>query len=100
MAGSVERVLKDLHEVIVEIEGLVKETTAAAGDGASGATQGLQAILTRTRARLADLEKTVKHDVQRSARAADRYVHDNAWKSLATAAAAALLMGVLLGRRR
>jgi len=99
MASSVERVLKDLQGVVVEIEGLAKETAAAAGDGASGATQGLQAILIRARGRLADLEKTVKHDLKRSARAADRYVHDNAWKSLATAAAAALLMGVLLGRR-
>ena len=99
MTSSVERVFEDLQQVMAELEGLVKETVTVAGDGASGATQGLQAILTRTRNRYSDLEKAVKHDVRRGARAADRYVHDNAWMSLATATAAGFLLGVLLGRR-
>jgi ElaB/YqjD/DUF883 family membrane-anchored ribosome-binding protein len=99
MVGGVEQLLEDLQHVMTEIEGLVKETAATAGDGAGDAVQGLEAILTRSRRRLRKLEKEVRHDVGQRVHSADRYVRENTWRSLAMAAGAAFVVGVLLGRR-
>lgn len=99
MVSSGERILEDLQQVIAEIEDLVKETAAAAGDGVNDATKGMQKRLARMRRQYGDLEKTVRHDVRRGVRVADRYVHDNAWSSIAAVGLAAFTLGFLLGRR-
>jgi ElaB/YqjD/DUF883 family membrane-anchored ribosome-binding protein len=99
MASGAERLLEDLQHVMTEIEDLVKESASTAGDGAGDAMHRLQSILIRTRDRFGELERMFKSDVQRGAHAADRYMHENTWKVIATAAGTAFVLGVLLGRR-
>jgi ElaB/YqjD/DUF883 family membrane-anchored ribosome-binding protein len=94
-----ERLLDDLRRVMTEIETLVADAAGQAGDSASVVEQGLQTRLRHVRGRLGDLEKTIKRDVQQGARAADQYVRENAWTSVAGAAAVAFVLGVLVGRR-
>jgi ElaB/YqjD/DUF883 family membrane-anchored ribosome-binding protein len=80
MSGESERILDDLQKVLVEIEAVVKATLGNAGERASDGAEKLHSGLNR-------------------ARAADSYVHKNAWVAIGVAAAAAFLLGVFAARR-
>lgn len=95
-----EQVLGDLQKVIGEFEDLVKTIVGAVGEKAEDATEELQANLNRARERINDFEKHAGAGFKQGARAADRYVHENAWTAVGVAAAAAFLLGVLAASRR
>lgn len=99
MATSTESVLEDLQRVVAELEGLVKSAAEAAGECAGDAAEGLKERIEDARDRLSDIENAARKNVKRGVRAADRYVRDNTWESLGTAAAIAFLAGFLVGRR-
>ncbi len=100
MATSAERMIEDLHKVIMEIDELVREAVAETGDGKVGKVPALRGALANARARVTQLKDTVGRDVRSRAENADRYVRENAWASIGTAAAAAFIAGLLIGRPR
>jgi ElaB/YqjD/DUF883 family membrane-anchored ribosome-binding protein len=99
MASSTERVLEDLQRVVGELEGLVKGAAESAGECAGDAAEGLKEGIEDARERLSDIEDAARKNLKRGLRVADRYVRDNTWESLGTAAAIAFLAGFLVGRR-
>ena len=78
--SSSDRLVEDLRRVIEDAETLLRETASLAGDSVGAA-----------RERLAESVRT--------ARAADRYVRDNPWRSIGVAAGVGLILGVILSRR-
>jgi ElaB/YqjD/DUF883 family membrane-anchored ribosome-binding protein len=99
MATGTDRIHDKLQHVVAELEGLVKSVAGAAGESAGDATRALTDKLARTRDRLSNVEQTTRQNVRHGLRAADRYVHHNAWESLGAAAALAFLAGFFVGRR-
>ncbi|MBV8501971.1 MAG: DUF883 family protein [Paucibacter sp.] len=91
-----DRLVGELHEVVGEAEALLKATAGATGAGSRELRAKVQASLDQARARL--------HQLQDKARAAgkatDEYVHTNPWQAIGFAAAAGLVVGLLIGRRR
>lgn len=100
MSTTAERMIEDLHKVISEIDELVREAATEAGDGKVGRIPALRGALANARARVTDLKDTMGKDVKTRAQTANRYVRENAWVSIGTAAAAAFIAGLLIGRPR
>jgi len=89
------RITDDLQNLVQHAEELLRATAGSAGEAASEARQQAQESLEAVRARLADFER----DMTDRARAVDGYVQDNPWTAIAVVGAAALLLGLVMGRR-
>ncbi|HLY51931.1 MAG TPA: hypothetical protein VKQ31_02875, partial [Steroidobacteraceae bacterium] len=75
-----------------EAEALLR---SASGTPSAAEKERAEATLADLRARLATLEQQLKA----RARDVDSYVRENPWQAVAVAGGAALLLGLLLGRR-
>ena len=95
MTGNFDtgRLAEDLRALVQDAETLLRAASAPAADG--DLRERAETTLREMRARLADLEETVRA----RARDVDEYVHDNPWQAIAVVGGAALLIGLLLGRR-
>jgi len=92
MNAPVEKVVGDVNLLAADIEELVKATAAQSGEKIAEARARVQHAL-------AGAKDTVVVRGAETARATDRYVHENAWKAVGIAAGGALLVGLLIGRR-
>ena len=99
MNSTADQLLSQLKRVVEDLEGLA--ATAASGGTEAGAavTERLKEALSGARNRIHDLEQGLQRGAARGAKAADTYVHENAWTSIAVAAAIAFLVGMLSRRR-
>jgi ElaB/YqjD/DUF883 family membrane-anchored ribosome-binding protein len=97
---SNESTVVELNRVVAQAEELLRTLGEEGGHAAEAVRQRVQRTVREARARLADATHRVRGAATDAARATDRYVHDNPWKSIAYGAAAgaaiALLAGVLL----
>ena len=100
MASIAEHLVQDMQRVLTEIDELAKRVESEAGKVAGGPSSGLPLTLADARARLSELKDTLTRDLRTRARSADHYVRDNAWASIGTAALAAFLAGLIIGRPR
>jgi len=85
-----------LHKLVEEADGLV---TAIGDEGAAryqDAVTGLKRQIRRARDDLDDLQYSAVRQARLSARAADRYVQDNPWKSAGAAALGGAAIGAIL----
>jgi len=85
-----------MRKLVEEAEGLV---SAIGDEGAvryQDAVTGLKQQIRRARDDLDDLQYSALRRARLSARAADRYVHDNPWKSAGAAALGGLAIGAIL----
>ncbi len=94
-----DRLMKDLHSVVAEAEGLLRATAGQAGEGASELRAKVQASLDRAKHNLADLQDAALEKARAAGRATDAYVHENPWQSMGVAAGVGLLLGLLISRR-
>ncbi|MCV2352437.1 DUF883 family protein [Paucibacter sp. Y2R2-4] len=94
-----DRLMKDLHSVVAEAEGLLRATAGQAGEGASELRAKVQASLDRAKHNLADLQDAALEKAKAAGRATDAYVHENPWQSMGVAAGVGLLLGLLISRR-
>jgi len=94
-----DRLMKDLHSVVAEAEGLLRATAGQAGEGASELRAKVQASLDRAKHNLADLQDAAVEKAKAAGRATDAYVHENPWQSIGVAAGVGLLLGMLISRR-
>lgn len=102
-SASSAAVADDFHKVVNEAESLVK----AIGDEGSAQLNQVRDRLTgaikTAKDKLMTWEKDAAEYTKRTAAAADQYVHENPWKSVAISAAVGttvgVLLGVLIGRR-
>ena len=97
--ASTEKLVADLKLLVSDTDELLRATAAQAGEKAAIARARVQASLATAKERLADAEDTALEKAQQAVRSTDAYVHDNPWAAIGAAAAAALVIGVLIGRR-
>ncbi|MEJ6007584.1 DUF883 family protein [Paucibacter sp. AS339] len=94
-----DRLMKDLHSVVTEAEGLLRATAGQAGEGASELRAKVQASLDRAKHNLADLQDAAVEKAKAAGRATDAYVHEKPWQAIGVAAGIGLLLGMLISRR-
>ena len=92
MNAPVEKVIGDVRILTDDVEELVKATATQSGEKLAEARARVQRAL-------AGAKDTVVVRGTEAAHAADRYVHQNAWKAIGVSAGIALLAGLLIGRR-
>ena len=97
--ASAEKLVADLKLLVSDTDELLRATAAQAGEKAAIARARVQASLAAAKERLADAEDTALGKAREAVRSTDAYVHDNPWAAIGAAAAAALVIGVLIGRR-
>ena len=91
--------IKQLHQVLSELESLARSTAEKAGDGGADLIEQLKGTLAAARARLKDAEQSLQREAARGAEGANQYVHEHTWMSIGVAAAVAFLLGALTARR-
>jgi ElaB/YqjD/DUF883 family membrane-anchored ribosome-binding protein len=89
---------EDLRTVVADAEELLRSTAGQAGEKAAAARAGLQESLERARQRLVAAEESLVDRAKQAAQPADRYVHDNPWKSAGVAFSVGVIVGLLIGR--
>lgn len=91
-----EYLKNDLSAIASDVEQLMKDVTAAAGEG----TEDVHARLRGIRERVSRLERDAGDRVRRTVARGNRYVHEQPWVVLGGVAVAAFLVGLLGGRAR
>jgi len=99
MTSNAEHLLSQLHKLLSDLEGLAKSAADTAGQEGEEAAGRLKETLASARTRIRDAEHELQRNVARGARAADDYVHQNAWVSVGVAAAVGFLLGALTSHR-
>lgn len=89
---SLARLGRDLQALAADVEELLRASAGAPGEELATVRSRLERTLGGVRARLAGVTDRVH--------AADRHVRENPWGSVAVAGGLALLIGMLMARRR
>lgn len=98
-ANQREKMIADLRLVVADAEELLKMTADEMGEAAVGLRERLQDRLSQAKHRLLTLQSAVTDNAKAAGRAADDYVHDHPWQSVAIGAGVGVLVGLLLARR-
>jgi ElaB/YqjD/DUF883 family membrane-anchored ribosome-binding protein len=86
---------RDLRTLVADADELLKATADAPGEKIDAA----RARAARSLQGLRDRISAAERDVIDHTRSADRYVHENPWRSIAMTGGIAFLAGLLVGRR-
>lgn len=96
---ATERFRADLKQFGADLERLLDQAKSLSGDGAAMARDQLERAVTRAQHRLGAARVTATDRAHVARERAERYVRDEPWKAIATAAAAGLVVALLLSRR-
>jgi ElaB/YqjD/DUF883 family membrane-anchored ribosome-binding protein len=92
MQVSTDKLMKDLRDVVVHTEDLIKATADQTGE-----------LIEKVRARAEESLRAASHDVQAAAQEGmhkvDSQVRANPWPAVGIAAAIGFVVGILLGRK-
>jgi len=94
-----EKIVEDLRVVVADAEELLKLTAGQAGDKVAAVRDRVGKSLSDAKTRLGELESQAIEKGKAAARATDRYVHENPWKSIGVAAGVGFVLGLLISRR-
>lgn len=98
-AVSTEKLMQDLHIVVGDAEELLKATAGQTGERVQQARARAEESLRDARARLEAAAGDIGMAAREAARNVNREVHQNPWPAIGIAAGAALLVGVIIGRK-
>jgi len=98
-ADTRDRVAASLRHMVDEADQLLKAAADAGDEKFDQARLRLEHQLRSLRLQLDELEDKAVYRARQAARRADETVHSHPYGAMGVAAAAALLIGVLLGRR-
>ncbi len=98
-ASQREKLMADLRVVVADAEELLKLTADDVSEGTAGLRERLQQRLSDARHNLLTLQATATEKAKVAGRAADDYVHEHPWQSVAIGAAVGVVVGLLIGRR-
>ncbi len=90
---------REFHNVLEDIDDLVKQTTSLTGDELARAKAKLSARIASARESVSGMAHDVAGRAKKGAKATDRYVHEQPWKVIGASAAIAFLVGFALARR-
>lgn len=98
-APTSDQLSSDVQSAIRSAEDMFNQAASASGDKATELRARAMEQLRAVRERLHDAQDAVVEKSKAAARATDDFVHDHPWKSIATAAAVGVVVGLLLNRR-
>jgi ElaB/YqjD/DUF883 family membrane-anchored ribosome-binding protein len=96
---SKEKLVNDFEVVVADAEALLKATANLGGDKLVELRAKTEKSLKAAKAGIAEAQSVVIAKTKEAAHATDVYVHDHPWKSVGTAAAIGVVVGLLIGRR-
>lgn len=94
-----DKLVSDFKAVVSDTEELLRATAGMAGDKVGELRAKAQDRLADAKVRLADAESTALDKAREAGRAADNYVQENPWSSVAIAAGCGFIVGLLVARR-
>jgi ElaB/YqjD/DUF883 family membrane-anchored ribosome-binding protein len=94
-----DKLLADMRLVVADAEELVRLSAGDASEGVRTLRERLQTNLTQARQKLAELQDAASERLRVAGHAADDFVHENPWRSIAIGTGIGLLVGMLIGRR-
>jgi ElaB/YqjD/DUF883 family membrane-anchored ribosome-binding protein len=98
-ADQREKLMADLKLVVADAEELLKLTAHQVGEGSAGLRERLNERIVQAKHRLLDLQATATEKAKAAGHAADDYVHEHPWKSVAIGAGLGVILGLLISRR-
>lgn len=98
-ATQKDKLMSDLRVVVSDAEELLKLTADQVGEGATTLRDRLQERLREAKHNLIAAQATAAEKARAAGHAADDYVHENPWQSVAVGAGIGLVIGLLIGRR-
>lgn len=94
-----DTLVRDFKSVIQHTEELLKATADQTGDKINAVRSRAADNLREARRKLSELEGSVMDRTRAAAKKTDAVVHQKPWHSMAVAAAASFLLGMLAARR-
>lgn len=94
-----EQLVNDFKAVAADAEALLKATAGHGSEKIAEIRAKTEKSLSAARARMAEAQAAVVAKSKEAAKVTDVYVHDHPWKSIGTAAAVGVVIGLLIGRR-
>jgi ElaB/YqjD/DUF883 family membrane-anchored ribosome-binding protein len=91
---------REFHSLVADVEDLVQATGALTGEELARARLKLQARVSAARDYLGDIAGDMTDRARGGMKSADSYVRAQPWRAIGITAAAGVLIGFLLGRRR
>lgn len=99
VAQSKQELMAALLDLMDEGKAFLKSTAGLSGEAVEGARETFAARLSDARERWGHWSETARVKGRRAFTAADDYVHENPWRSVALIAAAAFTIAALATRR-
>jgi ElaB/YqjD/DUF883 family membrane-anchored ribosome-binding protein len=97
--GQRDKLMADLRIVVADAEELLKLGAEDMSEGSRNLRERMQLRLNDVKRNVQSLQTDAAERVKAAGKAADGYVHDNPWQSVAMGAGVGLLVGLLIGRR-
>ena len=97
--ATTQKLVADLKVLLDDAEALARETAGQSGDKVAALRLRMQQAASDLKPRLAYAEAMLEERAKAAAGSADSYVRANPWSAMGIAAGAALLVGILVGRR-
>lgn len=94
-----EKLMADMRTVVADAEELLKMTADEVGESATALRERLKDRMLQAKDSLASLQATATEKAKAAGHAADEYVHEHPWKSVAIGAGIGVIVGMLIGRR-
>jgi ElaB/YqjD/DUF883 family membrane-anchored ribosome-binding protein len=98
--AALSAVTREFQNLVADVEDLVKATSALTGEELARAKLKLQARVSAARAYLGTIASDLSDRARSGVQSTDEYVRAQPWTAIGITAAAGLLIGFLLGRRR
>ena len=90
---------REFHDVLSDIEDLIKSTTSLTGEDLNRAKAKLNARVTDAKNSLQDMGGGMVDQARETADRTNVYVHDQPWQAIGIGAGVGLLAGIMLARR-
>ena len=90
-----ESVMGELNRIVAQAEELLRTLGEEGGAAAEAVRQRVVRTVNQAKVKMADASTRVRGATTDAAKATDRYVHDNPWKSIAYGAAAGAVVAIL-----
>jgi ElaB/YqjD/DUF883 family membrane-anchored ribosome-binding protein len=92
-----QRLMADLRDLAADTQALINETMGQSSERAAVARERAKQALANLQGSIASLQDVAFDRAREAAAATDEYVRANPWRSLGTAAAVAIAIGVIAG---
>ncbi len=94
-----DKLMSDLKVVVSDAEELLKLTASDMSESTASLRLRLQERLSASKHRMLELQAASIDKAKAAGQAADDYVHEHPWKSVAIGAGVGMIVGLLIGRR-